>query len=93
MQEKKKKADHASILAAIKSSPFRLEMRKGARGAVMLVSGVIGISDYTEECVVILSHGGRLTVRGEGLSLGSLEGRALEIFGKIEEVSVGYGKT
>lgn len=88
----KRAANPSAIVASLARAPFHLEMRKGARGAVMLVYGVVGVLDLTAESVTVLTHGGRLTVRGSRLCLTSLEGRALEIVGRIEEVVVGYGK-
>lgn len=88
----KRTIDPAALVASLRRAPFHLEMRKGARGAVILVCGVVGVSDFTAESLTVLTHGGRLTVRGSGLCLTSLENRTLEIVGRIEEVVVGYGK-
>ena len=67
-------------------------MKKSSRGAVAVISGVMSISEYTEGSVELLSHSGRLTLIGESLSLSVLEGRVLEIFGRITEVRLSYGK-
>ena len=52
----------------------------------------MSVSNFTQECVELLSHSGRLTLVGDSLEISVLEGRIIEIFGRITEVRLGYGK-
>ena len=88
----KKSLGISEILSSILPSPFHIEMKKSSRGAVAVISGVMSISEYTEGKIEVLSHSGRLMLIGESLSLSVLEGRVVEIFGRITEVRLGYGK-
>ena len=51
------------------------------------------VSEYTENTVELLAHSGRVLFCGESLGISVLEGRVVEIYGKITEVRLGYGKT
>ena len=81
-----------SILASISPSSLGVEIRKSSRGAVAVVSGVMSISAYTEGEVELLSHSGRVSFIGESLGVSVLEGRVVEVYGRITEVRFGYGK-
>ena len=68
-------------------SCFSLQMKKNKRGAAVVVGGIAAVASLCDEEICLLSHGGRLTVRGEGLKLLTLENRTLEVFGKITELN------
>ena len=93
MTGKKKILRPSAILSSISSSSLRIEIRKSSRGAVAVVSGVMSIGEYTDTAVELLSHSGRMTVTGESLGISVLEGRVVELFGRITEVRLGYGRT
>ena len=82
----------STVLSSITGSSLAVEMKKSSRGAVAVVSGVVSISEYTESAVELLSHSGRVTFLGQRLSISVMEGRVVEIYGRIEEVRFGYGK-
>ena len=82
-----------AILSTITPSSMHVEMKKSSRGAVAVVSGVMSIGEYTDSIVEIVSHSGRVFFFGESLGISVLEGRVLEIYGKITEVRFSYGKT
>ena len=73
-------------------SGLSLQMKKTKRGAAVVVGGILSVRSLCEEEICLVSHGGRLTVRGQRLSLSSLENRTLEVFGKITGLEFGYGK-
>jgi len=83
----------STILASISPSSFHIEIKKSSRGAVAVISGVMSVAEYTESNVELLSHSGRLNIIGEALGISVLEGRVIEIYGRITEVKLGYGKT
>ena len=92
MTGKRKRLGLSAILSTISPSSFHIEMKKSSRGAVAVISGVMSVSEYTEESVELLSHSGRVMFSGESLGISVLEGRIVEIYGKITEVRLGYGK-
>ena len=74
-------------------SSFHLEANRSSKGMTLLLSGIIGISDFTEEQIVLLSHGGRITISGKRLFINVYENNNVEIVGRAEEISFRYGKT
>jgi hypothetical protein len=93
MTGNKKTPKLSVLLASISSSSFHIEMKKSSRGAVAVISGVMSVSEYTESSVELLSHSGRVRIFGEALGISVLEGRVIEVYGRITEVKLGYGKT
>lgn len=73
-------------------SPFHIEIEKRGKGAVMVVTGIIGVSDFSDSDVCLVSHGGRFRIKGSKLSLLTFENRTVEVSGKIEGVELLYGK-
>ena len=92
MTGNRKKLKLGTVLASISPSSFHVEIKKSSRGAVAVVSGVMSVSEYTESCVEVLAHSGRALFVGSSLGISVLEGRVIEIYGKITEVKLGYGK-
>ena len=68
------------------------EIRKDKRRSVLVVQGVLGVGAFSSREIGLTSHGGRLTVRGEGLTMTVFENRTVEVFGKISGVELGYVK-
>ena len=93
MTGKNKRQGISAILSSVSSSSFQVQMKKSSRGAVAVVSGVMSVSEYTENSIELLSHSGRMSLIGEYLGISVLEGRVVEIYGKIMEVRFSYGKT
>lgn len=71
---------------------FSLEASRVGRGISIVLSGVIGISDYSESEILLKSHGGKIKVCGQRLMLSIYEDNTAEIVGRIEEICFGYGK-
>ena len=92
MTGNKKRLGFSSILSSISPSSFHIEMKKSSCGAVAVITGVMSISEYTDESIELVAHSGRLWLLGESLGISVLEGRVVEIYGKITEVRLGYGK-
>ena len=76
----------------ILAGALEIEIRKGARGATCAILGVIGISDLSDEQIVMLTHRGRITLRGSSLVLVIYDSGIVEVEGKIEGVELGYAK-
>ena len=85
------KKEKSSSLPSTLSS-FHIEADRTAKGMKMFVSGIIGIGDYTEESLLLKSHGGRVEILGKRLKICVFESKTVEISGKITGVSFVYGK-
>lgn len=72
---------------------FGLEASRTIGGISITLSGVIGISDYSESEITLKSHGGKIILRGRRLMLSIYEDKTAEILGRIEEICFNYGKT
>ena len=79
-------------LRDINISPLCLEIRKGKRFSCLVCSAVVSIAEYSTESVVFATHKGRVTILGKELTISVLENRTVEVFGKILEVGMSYGK-
>lgn len=92
MTDTVKRTPRPSLLTANGSDSYHVEIVKSKRGATVQVFGVIGVDELAHERVVLISHSGRLTVRGRGLVLGILGRGSAEVFGRVEGVELSYGK-
>ena len=90
MTEKKDNRARNTIAKGLKS--FHMEASRCASGMSMLLSGIIGVADFSQESILLLSHGGRIVIEGKGLSVCVFEHSSVEIVGKIEEIKFKYGK-
>ena len=73
-------------------SSFHLEADRCSVGMCMVISGVVGISQLSDEIVSLKSHGGRLDISGKRLKICVFENSTVEIKGRIEEAKFLYGK-
>lgn len=73
-------------------SRFNLEANRHVRGMSMLIGGVVGIREYSDETMILATHGGRVGISGRRLSLTIYENNSVEVVGRIEEVTFSYGK-
>ena len=88
----KKRGLHPELLTSQGKDSYHIEILKSKRGATVQVSGVIGVGELSGECISLISHNGRLTVSGSGLTLGILGRGVAEVYGRIEGVAFSYGK-
>ena len=90
-----KKSNYDHLLSALSlggKNSVTLEMRKTRIGASLVAMNVMGVGELSDTEIVLLSHSGRLTVTGEGLILSVFEDKSIEIFGRINGVSLDYAK-
>lgn len=92
MTEKGKKNKEKSATVSAGLSAFHLEADRTAKGMSLVLCGIIGISDFSDNLVVLLSHGGRISVSGKRLFISVFEGGSVEIVGRVEEINFRYGK-
>ncbi len=89
-KEKTGRSTYSAISAALSS--FHLEADRSTRGMSVILSGVIGISDFSDSSIHLLTHGGRIIVNGQKLFICVYENNSVEIVGKVEGVVFKYGK-
>ena len=75
-----------STRATAKLLPYKLEISKKGKGTVMAVSGTISVEEVTPQLVRLVTHSGRIAVRGERIYVNLLEDRISEIIGSVEEI-------
>ena len=73
-------------------SAFHLEADRSREGLSIILSGIIGISDFSDHFIHLKSHGGRISVLGKKLFIKVYENSSVEIVGKVEEIVFKYGK-
>lgn len=73
-------------------SKFTLEANKINRGMSIFVGGIVGINDFSEESILLKSHGCRVKIVGKRLSLKIYENSSVEVNGRVESINFAYGK-
>ncbi|MBO7196305.1 MAG: YabP/YqfC family sporulation protein [Clostridia bacterium] len=73
-------------------SSFHIEADRAGGGMSLIISGVIGISDFSDQFIHLLSHGGRIKITGKALFIRVYENNRVEIVGRIEGIVFSYGK-
>lgn len=72
--------------------PLNIEITRCTGGIKLVLVGAVGISEFGENTVAIKCHGTKIEISGEKIKMNALENRALEIYGRVEEIRFGYGK-
>ena len=92
MTEKRKSKLSKERMPMAAFSSFHMEADRTGNGMSLILCGIIGISDFSDSFIHLLSHGGRITVTGRGLFIRVFENGAVEIVGRVEGISFKYGK-
>ena len=71
---------------------FHLEANRSTRGMNVTISGVIGVSSFSDNEIILKSHSGRIKVDGRILEIKVYESGTAEICGKVENIGFLYGK-
>ena len=71
---------------------FHIEADRTSQGMAILISGIIGISDFSDCSIHLRSHGGRIAINGKGLFINVYENQSVEIVGRVEEIIFKNGK-
>ena len=90
MTDKKKKIPLQAIIGL--GRVVDIELKKNSRGAVLILSGVVSISEYSDDKVELLTHSGRINLFGAGLTLSTMEDRSVEVYGRIDGLEMAYGR-
>ena len=89
-KRKREKKEVGSVTSAL--SAFHMEADRTGRGMSLILCGIIGISDFSESEILLLSHGGRIIVTGKRLHISVYENNSVEIVGRVEGINFKYGK-
>ena len=73
-------------------SSFHLEADRSRAGLSVVLSGIVGISDFSDSFIHLKGHGGRISVHGKKLFISVYENGSVEIVGRVEEIVFKYGK-
>jgi hypothetical protein len=73
-------------------SGFQLVADRDRAGLAIMLTGIIGITDFSDEFIHLKGYGGRISVRGKGLFISIYENHTVEVVGRVEEISFNYGK-
>lgn len=92
MTKNNKQESIRSKVASSGLSSFHLEADRSTRGMSVILSGIIGISDFSDSQIHLQSHGGRIIVNGKKLFICVYESGSVEIVGKVEGIVFKYGK-
>ena len=92
MTDKAKKKRETKELPRGALSGLHIEADRTGRGMSLVLCGIIGVGDFSENQILLLSHGGRITVTGRRLRIKVLESNSVEIVGPVEGVAFKYGK-
>lgn len=88
------KKEKGKIVSYVKpSASFHLEADRCNRGVSLMLSGIIGVSEFSENIIHLQSHGGRIILNGSKLAMSVYDGGCVEVVGKLEGVQFKYGKT
>ncbi len=74
------------------SRGFFLNAERCGGGMRISLGGVVSVAEFSEECVLLITHSGKIRIFGRGLLLSVFEGRGTEISGRIGGVEFIYGK-
>lgn len=92
MTYKTNRAKRERLSSPLIPMPLLAEFRKMRASASITVSGIVSITELSDIEVSLATHAGRVTIRGESLSLVIFEAGVVTVNGKIVEVSFGYAK-
>jgi hypothetical protein len=71
---------------------FCLEATREGRNIAANILGVVCITEYNNEQILLKTHGGKIRLVGEDLFLKVYEDKTVEIRGKVKEIGFDYAK-
>ena len=74
------------------ASPFHLEVDKVGRGMAVLVNGVIGVAEFSDQSVTLLISAMKVVITGYGMCITVYENKSVEIVGRIGRIDYLYDK-
>lgn len=92
MTEVKAQKGIREILSGAVTEGLTLEIKKTKVGAALVVTDVLSVEEFCPERISLATHKGRILIHGTHLSISVYQKRCIEIFGKITNLELGYGK-
>ena len=86
MTSKEKERNNVLPKKAFTPSPFHIEIIRIKKNSRVVVSGIISVSEFSENAVHLISHGGRISFMGSSLTIAVLENKTVEIIGKVDSI-------
>ena len=71
---------------------FYLSCERVSGGVSVIVGGIMNVTDFSPETVMLAGHTGRIAISGVKLSMSVFENKNVEIKGRVEEIKLIYGK-
>ena len=71
---------------------FYLACERVTGGISVIVGGIMCVTDFSPEAVMLAGHTGRISVLGKRLAMTVFENKSIEIKGRVEEIKFAYGK-
>ena len=71
---------------------FYLACERVTGGISVIVGGIMCVTDFSPEVVMLAGHTGRISVSGKRLVMTVFENKSIEIKGSVEEIKFAYGK-
>lgn len=69
-----------------------MEANRTSCGMSVMISGIVGVSCFDENEIILKSHSGRIRIDGRILRIKVYESGTVEICGRVENVGFLYGK-
>ncbi len=83
MTAKEKKEKTKSVL----QNAFYIEISRINKKTAIIVSGVIGVPDFSEKEATLINHSGKIFIQGSELSINIFENKVVEVSGKVDNIS------
>ncbi len=65
---------------------FHMELLRIRKRLTSVISGVICIYEFSKNEIIVLTHGGKIKITGDELSISVFENQTIEIKGKAENI-------
>ena len=84
---KNKKAPRDVKIPSFPISLYHMELNATASGASVILGGIKGVVEVSDEFIKIMTKSGTVSIVGSGLIISVFEYKTLQISGKIENIS------
>ena len=83
MTSEKRNKFHLFHTATAQAAPFHIEADRVVGGISMLISGVLGVNEFSDTSVLLKLRGMYIRINGSSLCLTVYENKTVEIVGNI----------
>ena len=75
------------------SSPLYITAGKSRSEMTIAFAGILSVTELSTEHIEINTASGTVSILGKNLRLSVFENKTVEVLGRVEEVSFGYGRS